>query len=726
MALDPRYFVTSDVDTYFVDKDTGLPLSNGTLTFYRDISRTTPKPVYQLSGFPPNYTYTSMGAIITLSAVGTVQNSGGDNEVIYYFPYDADGNLDLYYVVGADQDGNVQFTREGWPNITAADNPTTDIAAIPNQIANSQFSEIFINEGFTTSYNVTSATNQVCSLAPDWDFVISGSGSVVVQRIPVAGNEKVVSSPPYILDVSLTGGITKCQLRQRFNVNSGLWASTADQLIFLAGTFVARNENSGTTGIRMFYLDSTGGAPVNIVDALVDNSQYATFSGVTAAAMPLSNNTDTGLNGFIDIYIDFSLSSHVRITSLQVVPTNSSAGPDFQQYDLNSSNREEAYMGDYYLPALKRRPAPSLLTAWDFPLNPFQSTDTISLLTQPQYICDQTIALLGNTGNVSVSQTNAGALQFITTGTNDSFYIMQYLSGSQAKKILGTDLSVNMAAYKSPLNADDVITRVYLFRAGNAAIVPILPSSLGTLAADGTFTLTATGWTEIPRSNLDTAKAFLPGINITDFDFDTRFNGWEITDDAQIADTDKFAIVVTFNYMDANTEIDIYSIALTPGSVPCRPAPQSSDEVLRECQYYYEKTYEIVATPGTITNSTYRTYKQEHSGDGVNTFVYPRFWEISYLVPKRVLAIPRIYSPNTGALGQVFVISYQGTSQSASGDAPITDWTIIANGTRGVDYQANARGIAILTALGVPSATLGGEGIIVFHWVADSRLGIIP
>lgn len=725
MALDERYIVASDLEQYFVDKDSGLPLSNGTLTFYRDVPRNIPKQVYQLSGSPPNYTYTSMGAQITLSAVGTVQNSGGDNVVIYYYPFDADGNLDLYYVVCRDQNGVEQFTREAWPNVTAQTSPTTDLSQVPNQIANSQFSEVFINEGFTTSYTVTGAVSQVCSFAPDWDFIISGTGIVVVERIPIAGNDKIVTSPPYVLDVSLTGGITQCHLRQRFNINSGLWASTAAQNIFLSGNFIARNENPNTTGIQMFYLESNGGSPVVIVDASVDNSQFKTYSGVTATPMPVSNNTNSGRNGYIDIYIAFTLSSHVRISSLQVVPTSSQAGSDFQQYDLNSSNREQAYMGDYYLPALKNRPASSLLTAWDFPLNPFQLTDLAALLTDPQYICDQTIAYLGPTGATATFMRNfiTNGLQFTTTTTNNSLYIMQYLSGAQAKEIIGNRLSCNLFAFS--LDATDAVTvRVYLCRAPSTSIIPILPNSIGTVAADGTFTLTQAGWTEIPRSGLDTAKAFLPQSALLS-QTDVKFNGWEITDSAQLLDTEHFAIVVTFSYPDTGTEIIINSISLNKGDIPSRPAPQSKDEVLRECQYYYEKTYEIDVAPGTITNPTYRTYKQEHSGDGVSTFVYPRFWEITYLIPKRVAVVPGIYSPNSGLINRVFVVAYQGAAVSASGDAPITDWTLITQGTRGTDYQANARGVAILSAIGVPSATLGGEAVIIFHWVADARLGIV-
>ena len=68
MALDPQFVISSNLEEYFVDKDTGLPLSNGTVTYFEDQNRTVLKTVFKLSGTPPNYTYTALPNPITLSA----------------------------------------------------------------------------------------------------------------------------------------------------------------------------------------------------------------------------------------------------------------------------------------------------------------------------------------------------------------------------------------------------------------------------------------------------------------------------------------------------------------------------------------------------------------------------------------------------------------------------------------------------------------------------------
>lgn len=728
MSLDERFFVTSDLEGYFVDKDSGLPLAGGTLTFYRDSARNTPKTVFQLSGAPPNYTYTALPNPVVLSSVGTPQNAGGDNIVIYYFPFDDEGELDLYYVVARDSDGVEQFTREAWPNIGAGDNPTEDSVPIQNQLSNPQFTQIFLNENQSTVYTVTAATNQVFAFAPNWDFVISGTGTVTVQRIALSGNDNVATSPPYVLDVTLSSGVTSCLLRQRLNVNSGLWASTANEPIFLSGTLIARNEVVGTTGIQMFYAESSGGLPVVIVDGSFDNSGYQVITGVTATAIPASTNTDTGNDGYIDIYLSFNPSSHVRISSIQVVPTLNEAGADFLQYDLNSSNREQAFMGDYYIPRLNSRPSPSLLTAWDFQLNPFQFAASGNIAATAGYICDQTIALRGASGAVAFDKNPVtSALRLITAGNNDAFYLLQYLSGSEVKKLLGTQLSVNVFGYVTSVS-DDVTMKVYLMRAPSTSTIPTLPTSIGTVATDGEFTLTAAGWTVIPRSGLDTATAVLPTVltnpDLNNEDNDMGFTGWEITDSAQIGNTSYFAIVVTFAYIDASTNIDVHSISLIPSAIPARPAPESFDEVVRKCQYYYEKSYDLTVFPGTLSLLSIIVAEQQPAIAGGNYTAYPLTIPIRYATRKRIPVTATIYAAN-GTINEVLILVYQAATNEITANAAIANWSLVYSGEEGFTLGAVNRSVAVVGLVAGAPALPGAEAVALFHFVADARLGIV-
>ena len=125
----------SGLNTYFVpltilqeqfwDKLTDAPLAGGVLSFYQDEARTIPKPVYVLTGNPPDYTYavaSPSDSSITLSSIGTVDDSMGNNLVIYGYPYDdtdfdGTGNIQLYYMTVYSSDGIFQFSVGGFPNV---------------------------------------------------------------------------------------------------------------------------------------------------------------------------------------------------------------------------------------------------------------------------------------------------------------------------------------------------------------------------------------------------------------------------------------------------------------------------------------------------------------------------------------------------------------------------------------------------------------------------------
>ncbi len=736
MALDDRYFVTSDLSPYFVDKNTGLPLSNGSISFYRDVARNTPKTVYQLIGAPPNYVYVALPNPVPLSAVGTPQDAVGNDVIIYYFPYDTDGNIDLYYAVVADSSATMNQTIEAWPNVTGDTNPVQNDFSISNQISNAQFTQTFLNSSGTTVYNVTAASNQLFSFSPNWDFVISGTGSVTVQRIAVPGNDKVITSPPYVVDVTVSGGITVCYLRQRFNKNSGLWASTTTQSIFLAGSVVAINQLSGNTNIEMFYQESTGGSPISILQGTFDNSGYKLLSGVTLLPIPLSTNTDVGDAGYIDIYLSFLPNSHIRLSSVQVVPSFNQANAAIISFQLNSSNREQAFMGDYYIPRLNSRPASSLLTAWDFTVNPFQFAASGNIGATAAYICDQTIALRGASGAVAYAiDAVTSGLQLTTAGTNDAFYLMQYLSGDDAKKILGTPLSVNVFGYRKSASSD-VTLRVYLFRAPSTSTIPVLPTSIGTVAANGVFTLTAAGWTEIPRGGLDTASTILPQLTLNselnDPENDMSFTGWQLTDSTQIGNTDKFAIVVTLAYVDVSTVMTINSISLIPSAISSRPAPESFDEVLRKCQYYYETSYDSGLFAGAVSNNGAVICSQypSISGDAVpnSSKVYPRYFFGRYQTQKRVPVSPTIYALD-GTVGNVLVNGYFISTLVINANSVIAgSWTLVNSGDAGFSFKPVNRSVAIGQANGLgvgPTPDNEQEAIVLFHFVADARLGII-
>lgn len=151
-ALPPgMYYAYTVFEDYFVDKLTGLPLSAGVVTFYKDKDRTVKKNVFQLTGSYPNYSFSVLPNPSTLSAVGTFQDGSGNNIVPYFYPYDADGNIELYYItVTSAAPGLVpQFTRQAQP-------PDVTGAAF---ISDGTEQNFFANGQFLVHNDIVSVTN---------------------------------------------------------------------------------------------------------------------------------------------------------------------------------------------------------------------------------------------------------------------------------------------------------------------------------------------------------------------------------------------------------------------------------------------------------------------------------------------------------------------------------------------------------------------------------------
>ena len=99
------------------DKLTGLPLANGSLTFFKDNDRTPAgmKPVYKLTGTPVDPVYVALPNPLPLTGIGTTSDGFGIDTKIYYNPFDDEGNTELYYIEVKYSGDVLQFTREGWP-----------------------------------------------------------------------------------------------------------------------------------------------------------------------------------------------------------------------------------------------------------------------------------------------------------------------------------------------------------------------------------------------------------------------------------------------------------------------------------------------------------------------------------------------------------------------------------------------------------------------------------
>lgn len=345
MAIDSRYIPAFSIEDVMLDKDTGAPLSGGLVYFEQDNQRGVLKPVYQITGTSPNYQYTQLPNPMTLSSIGTFQDSLGNPIIPYFLPYDSSFNVEYYYVRVTSSDDVFQFDREAVPYVNVQGSNEV-LSVISNEISNPQFSQVL----FDTSngdyvYNFSAAINQEVSIAPDWDLVVTcpTTGTVTVNQLTPTGAQNLATNPGTILNIS-SAGITQLLLRQRLYGSPNLWGSG-----YLSATFTAKTYSGTSVTLNMYY-DQSNGSVTDVLLAtgtLPPTGNYETISG--SALIPVSTSTQSFPNSYVDIYFDIPLSIEIDITSVMVAFTNQTNINNIV-YDQVSNERQIDHLYHYAYP----------------------------------------------------------------------------------------------------------------------------------------------------------------------------------------------------------------------------------------------------------------------------------------------------------------------------------------------------------------------------------------
>lgn len=714
-ALDARFFTTISLDEYFVNKDTGLPLANGRIRFFEDTNRNVPKLVYTLADNPPAYNtappnpplpnpnYPALPNPITLSAVGQPSDNNGNNVPIYYFPYDAAGNLQLYYIVIEDQFGTVQETRHAWPNIAATENPATQSGNFVNALSNPQFTQmLFSPNNPLTITNSAGAGLQSYFLFPDWQLNViwSGNGTIVVTRTAIAGSANLPGNPPFTITITPGVNITQIQLYQMLNNNPNLFAASGAGI----GGYISASLllGPGSSIINMLWAPNGLGAQ-SIVILTANNTSGSAQEFTQTTQLPPGSNAATGDTGFVNIAINLPVTQPTTLSNVQIIGLQAEIeGITWSQYP---ANRQADQLFNYWQAPLNFKPIPSYLIGWDFPFNPTQFLGpTVGPILSGNntsfYAWDQTILFQTLTGGVTARRNITGTLDFqILANGNTQFAMIQYLPQTTARALLQNDLSVNIIAGTAKVGG--LVGTVSLWYTNNGA----LPSTVGAnaslvtaLDANGFPTVVA-GWNQVPRNvfgnavfTLTTFGTFnLPSIG---------FNGWNINGTNAIGTTTFFAIVVGFGPMVNADQVDVLSISLVPGKIPTIPAPKSFTENFLECCHYYQKSFSNGTVPAQNVglNSGDSQFKSASNAMGaVTTFAET----ISFISMMAVTPIITFYNP--GAANAQCWDYFAGGSTSGTVTIYITPKSFV------ISTVGNA-GAGIGDQLGV-------------HWTADARLG---
>ena len=704
MAIPPdqHYIAAFNIEDVLLDKDTGAPLTGGVVTFYRDSQRLVKKPVYQITGTSPDYTFIELPNPMILSAIGTFEDALGNPVVPYFYPFTSSLVVDLYYITVESSGLVSQFTREAVPWLGGSGGSGDVVAGtVQNDISNPQFAEVLFDTtiaSFTFSF---SAETKTIEIAPDWSItaVSPAAGTVTVTQLTPLGTLNLPTNPGTLLQISSTG-LTSLLLRQRITGSPNLWGSGYISSGFMAKVY------GGTDKVLKLYYSQSDGTIVNqelLSATLPASGAYGYYPG-TKFIDP-STSTQDFPDAYIDIYFDVPLGIKVDITSVMIAATGSTSVADIG-YDQESNPRQIDHLFHYYKPQLAFKPIPSFMVGWDFPLNPAQfygsktiAAPVLGAANRAYYAWDQTIVFQTVDAGMGASPSTTGNGAFVLTPPGASQgAIIQYLAAPECIDMLLTRLcSMLTCAANSAVKAT-----ITIWYTTNVSL-PTLPATFFTgLDANGLPTGVIGGWTKVPRGSgnyLGDATFDMPIFPATTNQGyeDVPISGWDLNDYTTAATATFIAVVIGTGTITAPNAAGFKSISVQAGAIPTVPAPQTPDEVYRECQRYYQKSFQ----PGIGPASALGGGTGESEG-------------MQGAAASTACGGPIIRFP-TAMIHPPVVTRYNviaaGTEISSSSGTSWTGSATLANGVNGFATSGTTPG-------GSPAGSFS-----LLHWTADARLG---
>jgi hypothetical protein len=626
----------------------------------------------------------------------------------------------------------------GGSSVVGSDLP---ILTAENQGSNTNFSEVNFS---TTSASPTQPTTTILlagtyEIAPDWFLELSGAGSTVLTQLIFAGIDTATS--PNAINYALriaNNGWSSAILYQRFHNNGGIFTGGAVSM-----SITARAQGVNQL-ISLVYQPSDAGVPTTLVPNTNENGQITT--GLYRVVQGTKNldpsvNTDLSTVAYVDMQIVLPPTGTVDITDFQVVgqsnpipaPINElTVLPSTQQI---SQERMIDHLFHVYRESILKQPKESLLTGWNFALNPWQFRATASSnVANNTYTADQTIVVqrayvaAATANNIAVGQaTFADNYAFAVTAVtaDNKFALIQYIAPQTIRPYWGEKLSIFVRAkIKSVTHSTKVAFKAKLiYRASLPPVVgqtePI--ASWGALATDEP--VLAAGWTTI-TTELNTPHLLEDGV--LNFSFD-EFQLPASTN----ADMTLGIMIYTMDNLDQSATADqilFERVSLVRNDFAIDVNTETFDQSLEKCRFYYEKSYDYNVAAGSITSVGMRDPRSTLTPAAPAQF-HPFTFSAEFLAEKRVAPEMTLYSPVTGSPGAISaVVLRNGTGPAlggGSGPNP-ADITVAGNFLEIISltnyiYQCL---ITVNNPITVAVASGGDEGFMQHHYIADSRLGV--
>ena len=729
-ALDPRFVLMQPLQDIFLDKDSGAPLSAGVVTFYVDNGSTTStvlKDIYQISLSPSNeYQYTVLNNPVTLTSIGTFADDDGNDILPYLYPYTGSpddpttGEVELYYITVDSSTGVRQFTRSAFPNVSDIPSPSDEDGTGENIISNPQFVEVSFSPLSSTTITLAGPSDSTL-VAPGWYIDTTGTGTLTISQLDLT-DTNIPSNPSFALQIITSGaGLTgNVILRQRFANSPRLFNKE-----YVAGSFVAASGDASDVLLIYNYVPSHGTTYEICRNVANASLNYDTIFGTSELIS--SGNDNPGSTGYIDIQLVIPTGANVVVTSFQVIGvSNENVVANFIQ---QSADRQIDHLFHYYKDSILIMPKDTICVGWEFGLNPWQFSPK-NLTNFPYvagtigYCADQTIIALEQSNSIQVGQGITGVdgkyleIKARAATTQGQIAIIQYIDKFSAAPYFNKVLS---ALVRLRLQTGAVSSIRFKMRIITSATAPATLSGSEPISAWGGDPTFSGQWTVIVPQN-DPIYTVTSSTVITDDYF--AFNNFQMPNYTSMRYIG--IVLYTLDGLDNNApdSLLIREISVTPNEFAIDCNPKTYDQTLRECEFYYEKTYNdgnlVSPITGigstTINGALYaRMTGQTSLGSAkMNTLGFSS----EFSTEKCITPTLKFYSPNTGAADNVYALYYIGATIK-SADIATTNWTTNVTTKSYTSLNNNTYTAVTIDA----SASNPDETYIRYHYVADARLG---
>lgn len=626
------------------------------------------------------------------------------------------------------------------PGDGGGDIPINDSFSSNNQITNPQFSLISFESPFTFS-----GTNpDPIEVAPGWFLELSGTGTVTLTQVPLNNASENPTNAPYALEINLTGwNAEEVFLRQRFQQNGMLWANKT-----VSSAVTARVQGSFQS-LSATLVDSNNSTLAQVLNAPTVIDTFVEYTGPNGD-LPESTNPDLPPVAYIDYKLMLPSNTDIYLTSFQLIVQDNDnlSEPSFEQ---ESIDRQIDHTFHYYKDSMLRQSKDSLLTGWDFGLNPWQFRTAVQTnLATFGYTADQTIAIqqayvagaVGNNvsvGRAAVADNYGFTVQAVTA--NNQFAIIQYIDAATIRSSWGSIVSslVRLTARKQGGGA----LRMKMRLIHRASLPPTLSQTqpISSWAALGAPVFAA-GWTEIAPKN-DPVYSLANGFN------ELLFESFELPVSSN-ADMTLGIVLYTLDSMVQTGPADniiFDQVSLAQSDFAIETTKLTFDETLARCRYYYEKSYAPSVAVGTATSADAIILEQapiagiQLAVGAIMTLTYyfnQNGFTIQYKNTKRTTPSVTIYStlnanaPDsiTAYLAWIAVSPGAGTGANTIDASHSVFWSVAGSGREAINYQVVTAAIGT-TILAGPAQTVGGasqyyaSSSMSFHYTADARLGLV-